>query len=272
MNDKIEIRRKIMEKALEFGASLAGIANVEELKQSPSHTIAGKMAEFGGVGTKQVEGKKEGEVVWPDKARSAVVIAVEHPREEPELDWWLKGLKGGTRGNAKLMSVFDRLADWLDTEKKIPYIKLPYHVEHGAIFMKDTAVLAGLGCIGKSNILVTPEFGPRVRLRVMLLEMDLPSVGALDFDPCQDCREYCRKACPQGAFNETLYSAGEYGQEILPGRTGVYSRHTCNLQMEKDLSQGEDVPLEGKDQTGRQVKFCRQCELACPVGRKSKKE
>jgi len=270
MDKKNIIARQIIEKALKFGASLAGIANVEELKKSPSHTITGKMAEFLGVGIKQVQGKKEGEVVWPEKGKSAVIIAVEHPEGAPDMDWWLKGLKGGTKGNAKLMAVFDKLFVWLETEKQIPCIKLPYHIEHGSVFMKDTAVLGGLGCIGKNNILVTPQFGPRVRLRVMLLDMDLPSTGILGFDPCKNCEEYCRKACPQGAFDEKIYSAEEYGQDILPGRTGVYSRHTCNLQMEKNAANGKDVPIKGTDKTGKQVKYCRRCELACPVGKKSK--
>lgn len=268
--NKDKLSDLIIAKAIEFGACKAGIANVEELKKSPSHTITGKMAEFCGVGTKQVEDQKEGEVSWPDDAKSAVVIAVEHPKDAPDMDWWLKGLKGGTKGNAKLMAVFAKLAKWIEDEKQITCIKLPYHIEYGAVFMKDTAVLGGLGCVGKSNILVTPEYGPRVRLRVMLLDIDLPSTGILDFDPCQDCEEYCRRACPQGAFNEKLYTAEAYEQDILPARTGVYSRHTCNLEMEKQAAAGVEVPIEGTDKTGKQVKYCRKCELACPVGRKKK--
>lgn len=269
LKNKDSLGSQIIEKALEFGACLAGIANVEELKKSPSHLISGQIAEFGGVGTKQVEGKKLGEVQWPDNAKSAVVIAVEHPLGAPDMDWWLKGLKGGTRGNAKLMAVFSKLADWLKDEKKIPYIKLAYHIEHGAVFMKDTAVLGGLGCIGKNNMVVTPEYGPRIRLRVMMLDYDLPSTGILDFDPCTDCKEYCRKACPEKAFDKEIYSAKEYGQNELPGRTGVYNRSLCNLAMEKNSAKGKDVEIEGTGKIGREVRFCRICELACPVGKPS---
>ena len=267
--NKADLSIQIINKAREFGASLAGIANVAELKKSPSHLISGKMAEFGGVGTKQVEGKKKGEVLWPDNAKSAVVIAVEHPLGSPDMDWWLNGLKGGTKGNIKLIAVFSKLADWLEKEKRIPYIKLAYHIEHGAVFMKDAAVLGGLGCIGKNNLLVTPQFGPRIRLRVMLLDEDLPSTGILDFDPCTDCKEYCRKACPQKAFNQKIYSAREDGQDELPGRSGVYSRIKCNIQMEKNAEKGRDVDIEGSDKKGREVRFCRICEMSCPVGKSS---
>ena len=93
LNNKNSLNSQIIHKALDFGASLAGIVNIAELKQSPSHTISGRMPEFGGVGTRSVENIKKGEVIWPDNARSAVVIAVEHPVGAPDMDWWIKGLK-----------------------------------------------------------------------------------------------------------------------------------------------------------------------------------
>ena len=264
-NNKDLLSIQIINKAIEFGASLAGIANIEELKKSPSHTISKKMSEYDGVGTKKVERGKKREVQWPDNAKSAVVIAVEHPAENPDMDWWVNGLTGGTIGNAKLMAVFSKLADWVQNEKQIQYIKLPYHIDHGAVFMKDTAVLCGLGCIGKNNILVTPHFGSQIRLRSMLLDADLPSTGIIDFDPCIDCKEYCRRACPQKAFDEKIYTREEYGQSDLPGRTGLYNRARCNLQMEKDIADGKEVEIENSGTTGLEVRYCRRCEQACPV-------
>ena len=265
--DAKTISGQIIAKAVEFGACKAGIANIAQLKTSPSHTISGKLEEFSGVGTKEGDGRKKGEVIWPETARSAVVIAVAHPSEEPDLDFWVRGLKGGTRGNARLMSIFARLSEWIETRYDITCMKIPYHIEYGGVFMKDTAILGGLGCIGKNNILITPEHGPRVRLRVMLLDRELPSTGALDFDPCADCAEYCRTACPQNAFGKKIYTSKDLGQEILPGRTGVYSRKNCNLQMELNKENGREVPIPETDKNGMEVRYCRVCELACPVGK-----
>ncbi len=101
-----------------------------------------------------------------------------------------------------------------------------------------------------------------------MLDADLPSTGITDFDPCADCKEYCRKACPQKAFDEKIYSFEEYRQSELPGKTGVYSRVKCNLQMEKNIAKGKEVEIENTDKTGLEVRHCRACELACPVGRK----
>ena len=150
----------ILTKAKEFGADLAGIARVEDLKNSPSHLISERMPEFANVGAKEIEGRRPGQVDWPAGAKSAIVIAIEHPEDKPELDWWILGTKsaaGNTPGNKMLIAAANKLADWLEQELGMTCFRLPYHIELGGIYMKDTAVLAGLGCIGKNNILVTPE-------------------------------------------------------------------------------------------------------------------
>lgn len=268
-NMKSSLSREIIEKALEFGADLAGIARVEDLKKSPSHMISEKMPQDNNVASKQVEGRKQGVVEWPEGGKSALVIAVAHPPEKPELDWWVLGGKsaaGNTEGNRILMRIVKKVAEWLEQEKSVRSFKLPYHIEHGGIYMKDTAVMAGLGCIGKNNILVTPQYGPRQRLRIVLLDMDLPATGPIDFDPCLDCHMPCRSACPVNAFSETIYTEEEYGVWPLPGRTGVYSRPRCHEQMDIDTANQESVAVEGEEAPVKKTKFCRACEFACPVG------
>ena len=191
------IHKEIIEKAGEFGADLAGIANVEKLKNSPPHLIYGKLDEYNTVGDKPPEELKRGEIAWPQNAKSAIIIAVEHPKDKPELDWWKAGHKGGTPGNRILISINNRLVEWLQNEKKIKATPLAYHIEHKGIFLKDTAAIAGLGCIGKNNILITPQYGPRVRLRAILTDEMLPSTGPIKFDPCTECDMPCRDNCPR---------------------------------------------------------------------------
>ncbi len=172
------MREQILGKARELGASLAGIAGAGELKQSPSHTIFGKLEKYTGVGTKPQHSQGGTPFQWPADARSVLVIALEHPEDQPELDWWRKDLTGGTPGNRTLMAISRTLAEWLRNELGIQARGLPYHIEEGGIFLKDAAVLAGLGCIGRNNLLITPSLGPRVRLRAMFLDRDLPFTGA----------------------------------------------------------------------------------------------
>jgi len=263
-----DITSHIVEKATEFGASLAGIANVEALKNSPSHLLYGKLDEYKTVGNIETGETNLGEVVWPENAKSVIVIAVLHPEKEPELDWWRDGYTGGTHGNRILLSINSKLSKWMEEEKGIKTTKLPYHIEHGGIFLKDAAVMAGLGCIGKNNMVVTPEYGPRVRLRAMLTDAVLQGTGPIDFDPCEECGMPCRSVCLQETFERNIYSEKQFGLTMLPARTGVYSRHLCNVQMERDDENSEKIVVEGQDEPGKLVKYCRRCELACPVGKK----
>ena len=88
-----------------FGASLAGIASVASLKDSPSYEIYDKSPYY--------EGYEK--VEWPVEARSVLVLALFHDPSQPELDWWDYG-PGRTRGNRRLMSISESLKEWLDKE------------------------------------------------------------------------------------------------------------------------------------------------------------
>lgn len=261
------IHKHILQKAKEFGACLAGIAKVEKLKKAPSHLIYGKLGKYNTVGNKPPEEIKPGEIAWPENAKSAIIIAVEHPEGKPELDWWKAGYRGGTSGNRILMSINTKLVEWLEREKKIKATSLPYHIEHGGIFLKDTAVIAGLGCIGKNNMLLTPQFGPRVRLRAVLTDELLPCTNPIEFDPCKECSMPCRDNCPRKAFGNRVFSEQAFGLRRLPARSGVYSRHTCNEQLKMDEDDYEEIRLEGRPQPRKLVRYCRICEFACPVGK-----
>lgn len=264
--ERLQCTSAILSKAKELGASLVGICNIDELKSSPSFTLAPKMPKAD-VGSRESDlGLKPGEVYWPEDAKSAVVIAYAHPEAKPELDWWYG--KIDPPGNRVLVKIINDLSVWVESEYAIKTYPLPYHVEKGGIFLKDSAVQAGLGCIGRNNILVTPEYGPRVRLRAMLLNEALPATGPREFNPCAHCEGPCLEVCPQGAFKEKVYSQEKMGQAVLPGLIGNYNRDKCNIQMNEDTdaAKEQDVP-EVSDTPIKIIKYCRNCELSCPVGR-----
>ncbi|MDM8548494.1 epoxyqueuosine reductase [Desulfobacterales bacterium HSG2] len=251
-----ELAEKIVEKARSLGASVAGVADTDALKASPSHRIYPKIGMNLGV--------KPREVAWPADAVSAVVIGVEHGADEPELDWW--DGREGTPGNRILMRISGGLSEWIENAFSIRTYKLPYHVEKGGIFLKDAAVMAGLGCIGRNNLVVTPEYGPRIRFRAILLDRETKAAGPVEFNPCEDCKQPCRKACPQDAFQNTVCSADEPGLSVLPGIRGTFDRVACNVRMQKDIDEGIMVKPEGDEEPYKCIRYCRLCELACPVG------
>jgi epoxyqueuosine reductase len=258
------IGKRIIETAMENGATLAGIASMEAIKVSASHTIYIKMGDYAGIGTVKDDALQENQLfTWPDSVKSVLVIGLSHPEDEPELDWW-DGR--GTPGNRILIDIIKRTSQQIENSLKVKTSKLHYYVEKGGIFLKDAAVLAGFGCIGKNNMLITPSNGPRIRLRALFLDAEIHPTGPIAFDPCADCKVYCRRVCPENAMDEkaAIFKSIEFSDR-LPGRDGTYNRELCNVRMEKDVAESP----KNKDGKLSTIKYCRKCEIVCPAGKKA---
>jgi len=219
------VGHRLVELALRSGASLAGIATRDALRGSPSH------CETAGA-------------TLPETAQAVLVLALHHPMSRPQLDHW--GGEGDTRGNLALIKAAATIAQQAQSELGIRAVPLGYQPTKGGTFLKDAAVLAGLGIIGRSNLLITPEYGPRVRLKALAIEAEvLPTEAQTGFDPCSSCVAPCLAACPQDAFE-----------------TGTYDRARCRIQMSLDEASTLDPP----DPEGYNISYCRLCETACPIG------
>ena len=260
----MEIGKRIIDAATENGATLAGIASMEALKISASHTIYKKMGDYSGIGTVKDEDVLQNNRLfdWPDTVRSVLVIGFSHPKDKPELDWW-DGR--GTPGNRILIDIIKQTSHQIESSLKLKTHKLHYYVEKGGVFLKDAAVLAGLGCIGKNNMLLNPSFGPRIRLRALFIDADIQPTGPISFDPCADCKVLCRNVCPENAMAKKapIFKSIDFS-ERLPGRNGFYNREICNIRMEKDVSESRNRRAGEKSP----IKYCRKCEFICPVGKK----
>jgi len=268
--DRMRIAQQVIDKTRSMGASLIGIADIELLKKSPSHDIYAKIEPNRGVGSRDyAEGVAPGKVAWPPNARSALVVALAHPEEDPQLDWWIEDDdERESHGCRILQDILEKVSVWMDEKFNIKTHKLSYHLEKGGIFLKDAGVLAGMGCIGKNNLLVTPQYGPRVRIWAMLLDAALPPTGPIIYDPCDGCEEPCRPVCPQKAFDRAAYSPIEMGMVTLPGRDGCYEREDCRLETEKNIENKIPFKPDANKEPLRAIAFCRHCEFACPVGKK----
>lgn len=261
----MSIGKHIIEAALENGATLAGIASMDALKVSASHTIYQKMGDYSGVGTVKEDALPNDPLfTWPDTVRSVLVIGLSHPQDKPELDWW-DGR--GTPGNRILIDIIKQTSRLIEDSLQVKTQKLHYYVEKGGVFLKDAAVLAGLGCIGRNNMLITPSNGPRIRLRALFLDAEIPPTGPIAFDPCAECKVYCRKVCPEKAMGQkaAIFDSIDFSGS-LPGRDGAYNRDLCNVRMEKDVA--DSSQNSHADQAV--IKYCRKCEFVCPVGKGGK--
>jgi epoxyqueuosine reductase len=245
-----KMEKVIVEKALEMGATLAGIARIEDLKASPSYERYAKKPYYEEYDPNSPDFHEFRGVKWRDEHKSVLVWALSHPVNEPVLDWWSMKVKGFTLGNGVMRKQSRQIRIWLEEEYGIKAFSLPYQIEYGGAFLKDSAHLAGLGVIGKNNLLVTPEYGTRVRLRGMFIEAELEPTGPLDFDPCSGCPMPCHDVCPQNAF-----------------RGGSFERAYCKIENDLRYENEElvDGSVLGIEEASMVMKPCRFCELACPV-------
>jgi len=118
----------------------------------------------------------------------------------------------------------------------------------GTISHKLAASLAGLGWIGKSCLLITPEYGPRVRFATILTDAPLDAGSPID-ERCGDCRE-CVDVCPVMAFTGAKFDPSE-------PRGARFNARLCReygRKREERLGEG----------------LCGLCVYICPYGRSAK--
>lgn len=116
----------------------------------------------------------------------------------------------------------------------------------GLFSQKLAARLAGLGWIGPSCLLITPETGPRARWVTVLTDAPLEA-GAPIKSQCGDCQK-CVAACPPKAFTGRYFDPAEHRDaRFIVQRCDDYRRH-----------------LKSKV-TG--TRTCGMCVHVCPFGR-----
>jgi epoxyqueuosine reductase len=94
----------------------------------------------------------------------------------------------------------------------------------GIFSHRHAAVLAGLGEFGLSNLLITPQFGPRVRIVSVITEAPLETDEPYRKSLCRDRQRECGKVCvarcpvealsPDGKINKDLCL--RYQEQIMP--------------------------------------------------------
>jgi len=80
---------------------------------------------------------------------------------------------------------------------------------------KYAAVNAHLGLIGKSGVLITEKYGPRVRLFAVLVNLDFPVTSPIFDSKCQKGCFECVNACPYKALKGKQWNINIIRDEII---------------------------------------------------------
>lgn len=97
------------------------------------------------------------------------------------------------------------------------------HASHpaiGSVTYPTLAQYAGIGYRGKSNLLITPELGPRQKISAIFTSIEnLPFNNYNEHswisDYCNNCGK-CMKKCPNDAIVEYEYPDGTIGSKFVP--------------------------------------------------------
>jgi epoxyqueuosine reductase len=93
---------------------------------------------------------------------------------------------------------------------------------------KNAAEAAGIGIIGWHSLLITPEYGARVRLACIITDAPFPSSAPLNMEsPCPECGGACIKICPAKAIARPRegesYQLNKYACSVYYDASGMCS-------------------------------------------------
>ncbi|MHC1684221.1 MAG: 4Fe-4S double cluster binding domain-containing protein [Clostridiaceae bacterium] len=154
-----------------------------------------------------------------------------------------------TKTKVTMKKVTEALKDFLikeDVNYLVPEEKINENLV-SQFSHKLAATYAGLGWIGKNSTFITDEYGPRVRLVTIFVDLDIPSNKPLIESRCGECEE-CVKACPHKCI---------HGNSWTPGieRDLLFDAKKCKKLGHKFL------------QSQNREFCCGFCVLSCPVGK-----
>lgn len=113
---------------------------------------------------------------------------------------------------------------------------------------KYAAVNAGLGWIGKNDVLITKEYGPRVRLSAILIDYDTSYGIPITESQCPDGCNKCVDICPFHALSGEKWNISKKRRELI-------DFHLCNEK--RSLF----IVKHGRKSS------CGLCMVVCPFGK-----
>lgn len=195
-----EITQYIKQASLFFGASTVGIAETNEkwfYSDIGQVKDQAKPQVFKDVDL-PINDAESPEIVIPKKLNRVIVFTIEMDYDAFRAGGVneVNGAAAG-QGYTKMALVAPTIADYI---RRLGYQAIPMGNDTGLSI--PMAIEAGLGEQGRLGLLVTPKFGPRVRLAKVLTDMPLDVDSPITFgvkEFCEVCG-LCADYCPSGSI------------------------------------------------------------------------
>lgn len=138
-----------------------------------------------------------------------------------------------------------------DYELEESYFKtLTYDFSH-----KMAATRAGLGWIGKTDLLISKRFGPRIRMASILTDFSFKYTNdPIETSLCRNC-SLCVEICPANAANGKAWNVGIKRDDFFnPFKCRDYCKSISFEKLKKSIS------------------LCAKCVFVCPSGKNQSRD
>ena len=193
MNYDLKVTSEEVKKiAFNLGADLCGIAPVERFKDAPE-----------GFGPQDIYKKSKSVIVYAKRLPTEILFA------ESCIPY--------THVNSLITMEVDKLSFefslklqdlWIGNvmvPTDDPYESWDNERQHGRgiLSMRHAGFLAGLGKLGKNNLLINERFGNMIQIGAILADYEFTYDEIASYEVCSESCSACLKSCPQDALDGT---------------------------------------------------------------------
>ncbi|MCB8814942.1 reductive dehalogenase [Desulfosporosinus shakirovi] len=161
-------------------------------------------------------------LVIPEKARYAIVYSVQMSTETMKYGPTMLGSLTTALSYTRLYTIYSQLHEFV---RSLGYSSYGATALNGFGIAPAFGVLAGLGELSRLNRIITPEYGPMVRLAVLTTDLPLTPTKPVNFGVmnfCKDCKT-CAELCPSKALSMDRDPSWEIkGQWNNPGHRAYF--------------------------------------------------
>lgn len=189
---------------------------------------------------------------YASEYKSALVLAVPYGEQLTIQSYTEERFEKGIQEAKRLVDEILLKLEGIFLELKISYYIPPMAQSNEEELLvpfsyKYAAVNAGLGWIGKNDVVVTEKYGPRIRLSAVLIDHEFMYGQKIVESKCPITCKKCVDICPYHALYNTMWNIDTLRNDIIDYRLCNQKR---SLYIEKH----------------RRKNACGLCMVACPFG------